>query len=185
MLVETRKTGRDKGRSVILTSTPEKAKIEEKSRKLSKSDFRRRILFPEPRVSQGEEAGTSGVNAQKNDSSDDESNGGGQSEGAEVLMQSGNEAIDKEVAIGDFIIVRVPSQRGEGRNYVAKVTSIEDNGFWVIYMVSKRRSGFFYPGNEAPKFALGEDLVKILPQPQPAGGTTRAQACVKFPFSPL
>lgn len=86
---------------------------------------------------------------------------------------------------GDFIVVRVPSLRGEGRKYVAKVESTTENGFWVVFMESGKRSAVFYPGKESPKFVLIEDLIKILPQPEPVGGTTRARAFMKFPFSPL
>ena len=84
---EVRKTGGNKRQSMILTSSHEKAKIEEKSWKLPDSEVRRHTRFAKSRFRQGEEAGTSGFNAQKNDSSDDELNNSGQIEGVEELDQ--------------------------------------------------------------------------------------------------
>ena len=181
MSVEVRKKGREKGRSLILTSTPEKENIEKKSQKFLNSTVR-------DRVSQGEEPGTSGMTYRKNDASEDEANGIDENKSREELpvMQSGKERWS-DVVSGDFIVVRVPSLhvRGEGRNYVAKVEAVTGSGFWAVFMESGKRSAVFHPGKESPKFVLTKDLIKILPHPEPVGGTNRARAFMKFPFSPL
>ena len=53
---------------MILISSPEKAKIEEKSRNLPNSEVRQRIRFSKSPTSQGEDAGiASGLNVQKNE----------------------------------------------------------------------------------------------------------------------
>ena len=86
---------------------------------------------------------------QKDDASDDEllADDGITSLEEMQASQSGmsSERVVKEVVSGDFIVASVPSLRGEGKKYVAKVRTVADNGFGVIFMVSGKRSTVFFP----------------------------------------
>lgn len=167
---------RKKGRSKIVTDTPEKMLIEEQynekkrkeSLKLSKSTKRKltSISVDKPTSSSSE----SDVNSFVSDSSDAESF-------TEFEMDLGDQ---ESPEVGSFVLIEFHDKKSIF--YVAKVLDKKNDEFRVSYLrhSMKIKNSFVFPAVEDIAFINKSDIRSTLPSKIKSSGTKRQQSYVSF-----
>lgn len=165
--------GRPKGRSCILTDTPEKNRIEElkmaQSKKIKKVEFlgkKKKLLQSSSSESETEMNITSGESEYSSEDFDDENN---QPETPSL------ENINK----GMFMIVQLRGKKSI-KKFVAEVVDITNENFGVKYLKRVTGTEKFYRAEDTIYDVAKEDVVLLLPTPLDIVGSTRQSQYITF-----
>lgn len=177
-----RKTsGRVKGRSIILTSTPEKAAIEEKAlnkrmknKNAESSVSRKKLNFNRKRKSNESEGNSDGGRSDESCAEEATSEDENSCDAPQLDLVN----LKRNPISGDFILVKFPNDV----YYVAKVLQPKDKDgdYEVSYLrKSEKIGGFVTPQIEDVASANCKDIAMILPPPLPMA-TKRLERYKKF-----
>lgn len=146
--------GRKKGKSVILTSTPIKEELESlaRQRNLKKQKSEKKLVDKVKRQVLQESSSESEAEISFCDSSD----------GIGLEEEEGTE----DVTEGDFLIVRVPGKTiNNSRNYIARVTEKQMDGYAVLFYKRVVSTTKFVPSEGDEGFMSKRDIITALPTP--------------------
>ncbi|KAJ4436115.1 hypothetical protein ANN_18742 [Periplaneta americana] len=167
---------REKGRSRIITDTPEKLLLEEKhKRKIENRSGNTKVLIIKKRLFVKQKV-------VPESGSEDEIclNDGDISE-----LDEEESSTLQEPESGHFFLVKFTSNKSVV-HYVGRIVKKCDDGDFEVSFLRKSQeveNNFFYPAVEDISSVQMCDIVKVLPLPQEHGKTKRQQSLLSFPIS--
>lgn len=194
--------GRKKGKSKILTDTPEKEEIQKayderrlrlekkQSKVLKKKEQRSK---PGPKVKSMKRKGTKVVLSFSSDETDTEMILGSEEEAVMSCEENDTDEGENNVEIApndtlkhkDFVLVQFSTQNN--KRALAFIGQIEDmlgSGFTVRFLKRKGTSyKFYFPEREDISFVSISDIIVKLPPPKDVGGTSRTASMISFNFN--
>lgn len=174
--------GRRKGRTRILTSTPEKAEAErEASEKLKKKALQNKkaVLFAAKKkiTLESSESSSEEIAIPIQDSDDDMSISSSLSDVCleEINWKENSVRIDK----GDFVLVKFCTKKSVVY-YAGKIHNADNDDFEVQFMRNKWGCKFFFPEQDDISYVDKHDIVLKLPTPIVNKGTERVKSMFSF-----
>lgn len=195
--------GRKKGSTKILTDTPIKEKIAEEARlkrerkemqtsrpkaaarkkldlSLSKNTSRKRKHRPRESSSDSEASETAYYSGVDNDIENCSSS---EEEGSVELnvTRPSEDDMQQKPQINDYVLVKFPTKRTV-LHYVGLVESVGESEYEVSFLKKcSGQNGFVYPEEEDKGWYSCDEIIMILPPPNPVGGTLRCARKIVFP----
>lgn len=172
--------GRPKGKSRILTDTPEKLALEGKKKESiakpssqnkmvkRKKSIKKALIFEDD--SSDSETSISSGESVLNISEDSDQDDG---------EESGLQYDEITFEVGIFVIVNITTKKTT-RFFVAKIFGIEDDVLKVQYLKKVPNTSRFLVEDVSIYDIDKKDVKAKLPNPTPAGGSSRLQNCVVF-----
>lgn len=165
--------GRKKGKTRILTDTPEKNEIEMEYLKRTKKENKGKLQKATKKVMQDDSSDEENVEALIQDSSSEGSNY------LEKMIEEINDEMDFEneeentsLTNGDFVLIELKGKKSV-RHYIAEIKKVIDKDrFEVIYLKKIMNSNKFVPNDQIYE-VLQTDIIKKLPKPCVVGGSER------------
>lgn len=166
------KKGRRRGRTKILTDTPEKEEIERQAtQKRKKLKIKKRKLIVDD--STDEET----VMSLHDDSEDDIEE---KQDPEEIRELNWDINPLENIGLNDFVLVRFLTKKSKV-SYVGRVEGKEETGeFNILFMRKNEKGNFFFPQEVDSSLTEREDIITKLPPPMMVGGTSRAQCYFSF-----
>lgn len=172
---KTSQKGRKRGKTRILTDTPEKEELLQSKMKKPKS-VKRKVLCDSSdesneemknltNDSSDEDLETFLANENKNYSSE-------QQENEEILNSS-------KLKEGDFVLVKLASKKNVA-HYVAKIVEVLDDEYLVKYLKTVIGNNKFVYSDEEVSCVSEDDIIKKLPSPDLVGTSRRQQNMMSF-----
>lgn len=194
--------GRKKGKSRILTDTPEKNEIEAAylqrvARTRAKTPtLKRKKVTNEKKYKKSSKRMTKKTNLfEESDETDSEMHLDSEDETSTNFVDTENtdnedvEINDAEIStpvkVGDFVLVQFPTVRKQNNlNFVGKIEKIDGSGLTVNFFKKKGLVApkFYYPEKQDKSFVSVTDVLTKLPQPDVAPGTSRTMSMFTFKF---
>lgn len=164
--------GRQKGRTRILTWTPEKQQIEEmltkrnKNKKTSVQKVTKKIL-----QESSDEDGDNDIDMELKDSSSDD----------ESVQDSEDEELEYEdILKGDFLLIKILGKK-RVKHYVAEVLNCYSKSEFQVLYYKKYGDGKKFSKSEKEIYDISvEDIIRKLPAPKCEGGSERQILLISF-----
>lgn len=188
---KTGQKGRKKGRTKVLTDTPEKHAIEqEAAERLARQSLKKRALITAKTVATTRPKKKRRLQKEFSSSSEDDTVAVAFDDSDSDMSGSDNERRDIseadcpnetfQVTKGDFVLVRFGKKKSDVY-YTGRVESSDNIDVSVQFLRKKEESSkFYFPPQKDIGTVPMTDIVMKLPAPKTIGGTKRLQACFKF-----
>ncbi|XP_077529007.1 uncharacterized protein LOC144141305 [Haemaphysalis longicornis] len=188
---KTGQKGRKKGRTKVLTDTPEKHAIEqEAAERLARQSLKKRALITAKTVATTRPKKKRRLQKEFSSSSEDDTVAIAFDDSDSDMSGSDNERRDIseadcpnetfQVKKGDFVLVRFGKKKSDVY-YTGRVESSDNIDVSVQFLRKKEESSkFYFPQQKDIGTVPMTDIVMKLPGPKTIGGTKRLQACFKF-----
>lgn len=181
---KTGQKGRKKGRTKVLTDTPEKHVIEqEAAERLARQSLKKRALITAKTVATTRPKKKRQLQKEFSSSSEDDTVAVAFDDSDSDMSGSDNERRDIseadcpnetfQVTKGDFVLVRFGKKKSDVY-YTGRVVSVQ------FLRKKEESSKFYFPPQKDIGTVPMTDIVMKLPAPKTIGGTKRLQACFKF-----